>query len=261
MKSIHEKRVALVTGGARGIGLGIARCLTQEGYHLAIADLLEESAAVEAIEALRSSGRAVFYVQADIGSAAERRCMIDAVREHFGALHLLVNNAGVAPKVRRDMLETEEEAFDWLLRINLYGPYFLTQSVARWMLEQKNDDPGFEGRIVNITSISATVASVNRPEYCISKAGLAMASQLWAARLAEHGITVYDVRPGIIQTDMTAAVKEKYDRLIADGLTLQRRWGTPEDVGRVVAAVARGDFGYSTGQVLMVDGGMSVQRL
>jgi 3-oxoacyl-[acyl-carrier protein] reductase len=261
MNSTHERRVALVTGGARGIGLGIARRLAEEGFDLAIADLTEESAAAEAIEALRNSGRTVLYAQGDIGCAEARRRTIDAVRERFGALHLLVNNAGVAPKVRRDMLETEEEAFDWLLRINLYGPFFLTQAAARWMVEQKNGNPGYEGCIVTITSISATVVSVNRPEYCISKAGLAMATQLWAARLADHGITVYDIRPGIIQTDMTAAVKEKYDRLIADGLTLQRRWGKPEDVGRVVAALARGDLGYSTGQVIMVDGGMSVQRL
>jgi NAD(P)-dependent dehydrogenase (short-subunit alcohol dehydrogenase family) len=181
------------------------------------------------------------------------------VHQRFGRLDLLVNNAGVAPRERRDILEATRESFDRLLRINLRGPYFLTQAAARYMLERKSTD--FRGCILFITSISAVAASVNRGEYCISKAGLAMASLLWAARLAGEGIRVYEVRPGIIRTDMTAGVAANYDRLIAEGLTLQRRWGTPEDVGRAVAMLARGDLDYSTGQVLVVDGGLSVRRL
>jgi NAD(P)-dependent dehydrogenase (short-subunit alcohol dehydrogenase family) len=181
--------------------------------------------------------------------------MLDAVRQQFGRLDVLVNNAGIAPKVRADILEAGEESFDEIIRTNLKGPYFLTQAAARWMIEQKS------GCIINVSSISATVASVNRGDYCISKAGVAMATQLWAARLGEFGINVYEVRPGVIKTDMTAPVTAKYDKLFAEGLAPQRRWGTPEDVGKVVASLARGDFPYSTGAVVMVDGGLTVQRL
>jgi 3-oxoacyl-[acyl-carrier protein] reductase len=176
-------------------------------------------------------------------------------------LHVLVNNAGVAPKVRADILEASEESFERLIKINLQGPYFLTQAVANWMVSQKNADPAFEGCIVNISSISASVASPNRGEYCISKAGISMATKLWAVRLSEFGIPVYEVRPGIIKTDMTAAVQAKYDALIAEGLLLQPRWGLPEDVGRAVAMLVRGDMAYSTGQVFVVDGGLTVERL
>lgn len=183
--------------------------------------------------------------------------MLDAIRQKFGRLHVLVNNAGVAPKVRADILDATEESFDYLVQTNLKGPYFLTQAVAKWLIEQKQ--PGC--CIVNVSSISATVASVNRGDYCISKAGVAMASQLWAVRLGEFNIPVYEVRPGVIKTDMTSAVTAKYDKLLREGLAIQKRWGTPEDVGKVVAALARGDFPYSTGAVIMVDGGLTVQRL
>jgi NAD(P)-dependent dehydrogenase (short-subunit alcohol dehydrogenase family) len=186
---------------------------------------------------------------------------VQAVRERFGRLNVLVNNAGVAPQVRADILEAGEESFERLIRINLQAPYFLTQAVARWMIVQKQADPDFSACIVFITSISATVASVNRGDYCISKAGLSMAAQLWAVRLAEFGIPVYEVRPGIIRTDMTAPVQERYDRLIAKGLTLQPRWGTPDDVGKAVAMLVRGDLPYSTGAVIVVDGGLTVPRL
>ncbi len=174
---------------------------------------------------------------------------------------MLVNNAGVAPSTRADILEATEESFDRVLSINLRGPYFLTQACANWMVQQKQADAAFRGCIVNISSISASVASVNRGDYCISKAGVSMATQLWAARLGEFDIPVYEVRPGIIKTDMTAAVQSKYDRLLAEGLAVQRRWGTPEDVGRAVAALVRGDFPYSTAQVVMVDGGLTLPRL
>jgi 3-oxoacyl-[acyl-carrier protein] reductase len=167
----------------------------------------------------------------------------------------------VAPKERLDILEATEESFDRVMGINLKGPYFLTQSIASWMVEQKETDPDFSGGIIYISSISATVASVNRGEYCLSKAGISMASQLFAVRLGEFGIPVYEVRPGIIKSDMTAGVTTKYDQLIENGLTVQKRWGLPEDVGKVVASIAREDFSYSTGQVFMVDGGLTLSRL
>jgi NAD(P)-dependent dehydrogenase (short-subunit alcohol dehydrogenase family) len=187
--------------------------------------------------------------------------MLDRIRGHFGCLNVLVNNAGVAPRVRADILDATEESYEFVMRVNLQGPYFLTQAVARWMAEQKRADGAYQGCIVNISSISAATASVSRGEYCLSKAGVSMATKLWAVRMAEFGVPVYEVRPGIIQTDMTAAVKEKYDKLIAGGLMLQPRWGLPEDIGRAVAMLARGDVGYSTGQVIVVDGGMTVDRL
>jgi NAD(P)-dependent dehydrogenase (short-subunit alcohol dehydrogenase family) len=253
-------RVALVTGGTRGIGLGIARALSADGFDLALCGVREEKE-VAPVLAEVGRGGAAHYFRADIGERADRRRLVSEVRARLGRLHVLVNNAGVAPAERVDLLEAGEESFERLLRVNLQGPYFLTQGVARWMLEQQRSDGAWAGCIVNVTSVSATVASTNRGEYCVSKAGLAMASQLWALRLAGAGIPVYEVRPGIIRTDMTAGVAEKYDRLIADGLVPQGRWGTPEDVGRVVAALARGDAPYSTGAVVVVDGGQTIPRL
>ena len=160
-----------------------------------------------------------------------------------------------------DILDAAEDSYEWVMKINLQGPYFLTQAVARWMIEQKQRDAGWRGCIINISSISATVASTSRGEYCISKAGVSMATRLWAARLGEFDIPVYEIRPGVIATDMTAGVKEKYDKLIAEGLCIQRRWGQPDDIGRAAAALARGDLAYSTGQVVMVDGGLTIPRL
>jgi 3-oxoacyl-[acyl-carrier protein] reductase len=255
------RRVALVTGGTRGIGLGIARALAREGFDLALCGLRDEPEARPAVEGLVALGAEAIYVRADVGEGPDRDRLLARVRDHFGRLHVLVNNAGVAPSVRDDLLEASEDSFDRLLRVNLKGPYFLTQAAARFMVEQRRADPAWSGSIVNVTSVSASVASTNRGEYCVSKAGLAMATQLFAARLGEHGIPVYEVRPGIIRTDMTAGVAERYDRLIADGLLVQPRWGTPDDVGRAVAALARGDLGYSTGAVLVVDGGLTIPRL
>jgi 3-oxoacyl-[acyl-carrier protein] reductase len=256
------KRVALITGGSRGIGLGVARALARDGFDLAVNGRRDAADVAVAMGELESLGAAVLYVRADVAERADHAKMLDAVRARFGRLDVLVNNAGVAPDVRADILDATDESFDRLVRINLRGPYFLTQSVARWMIDQrKGDITHFRGVIVNVSSISAAVASVNRGDYCISKAGVAMATQLWAARLAEFDIDVFEVRPGIVATDMTAAVKQKYDDLIAGGLTLEKRWGTPEDVGRAVAMLARGDLPYATGQVLMLDGGMSVRRL
>jgi NAD(P)-dependent dehydrogenase (short-subunit alcohol dehydrogenase family) len=256
-----QKRVALVTGGARGIGFGVARQLARDNFDLAICGVRDPSDAAPALAELRQLGAEALYVQADISDTAARRKLRQAVREKFGRLHVLVNNAGVAPKIRADILEATEESFEWVLKVNLQGPYFLTQQCARWMIEQKKAGPDWRGCVVNISSVSATVASVNRGEYCISKAGVAMATRLWAARLGEFDIPVYEIRPGIIRTDMTGGVQANYDKLIAEGLLVQARWGMAEEVGKAAAMLARGDLSYSTGQVLMVDGGLALQRL
>ena len=255
------KRVALITGGARGIGFGIAQCLADEGFDLTVCGVREQDAAEQSLAELRRRGAEVLYVRADVGDADARGRLVDAARRRFGRLHVLVNNAGIAPKTRADILKATEASFEHVMRTNLQGPYFLTQASANWMIEQKRSDPDWQGCIVNISSVSATAASVQRGEYCISKAGIGMATRLWAARLGEFDIPVFEVRPGIIQTDMTAGVREKYDKLLAEGLAIQRRWGTPEDVGKAVAALARGDLTYSTGQIIMVDGGMTMPRL
>jgi NAD(P)-dependent dehydrogenase (short-subunit alcohol dehydrogenase family) len=255
------RRVALVTGGTRGIGLGIARALAADGFDLALCGVRAEDEIASVVAGLQRGGTEVHYFRADVGESAERRRLVAGMRERLGRLHVLANNAGVAPRLRADLLEAGEESFERVVRVNLQGPYFLTQAVARWMLEQSRADPGWSGAIVFVTSTSAAMASTNRGEYCVSKAGLAMAAQLWAARLAGAGIPVYEVRPGIIRTDMTAPVAEKYDRLIGEGLVPQGRWGTPEDVGRVVAALARGDAPYSTGAIVTVDGGLTIPRL
>lgn len=241
--------------------MGIAQCLAADGCDVAVCDIHPEDAVQPALETLRELGSETLYCRADVTDTAARTSMLDAIRERFGRLNVLVNNAGVAPLVRTDLLDATEESYDRVMTINLKGPYFLTQSVARWMVEQKKADAGFDGCIVNISSISATVASPARGEYCLSKAGVSMATKLYAARLGEYGIPVYEIRPGIIATDMTSAVKEKYDALIAEGLLVQPRWGEAKDIGKAAAALARGDFAYSTGQVVMVDGGFSVARL
>lgn len=256
------KRVALVTGGTRGIGLGVAEALAREGFSLALCGTRAAEEAEPALSALRAGGADVLYCRADVASDADRRALLEQIRARFSALHVLVNNAGVAPQVRADLLEASEDSFERVIRVNLQGPYFLTQAAARWMAEQRKADAGFAGCIVNIGSVSAEVASVNRGEYCVSKAGVAMMTQLFASRLGEFGIPVYEVRPGIIRTDMTAAVTAKYDAKIAETeLLVQKRWGEPGDVGRAVAMLARGDLPYSTGQVIRVDGGLTVQRL
>lgn len=262
MKRTESLRpVALITGGSRGIGLGIARHLAQGGFDLAINGIREAEAVTDVIAELEKSGGEVLYCRGDIGDMDARKQILAQVRERFGRLNVLVNNAGVAPKERSDILEASEESFEYVIKVNLQGPYFLTQAAANWMIDQKKDDSGFFGCIVNVGSISATVVSVNRGEYCLAKAGIAMATQLWATRLGEFDLPVYEVRPGVTRTDMTSGVTEKYDKLIAEGLCVQQRWGYPSDVGKAVAALARGDFPYSTGQVIMIDGGLSIARL
>lgn len=257
----RSKKVALITGAGRGIGLGIAKVLAQDGCDIAVCDIHEPAVVEDAIQELKALGADTLYCRCDVTDAAGRTDMLESIKDNFGELNVLVNNAGVAPKVRADLLEATEESYEWVMRINLQGPYFLTQAVANMMIEQGRKGGGTEACIVNVSSISSTVASPGRGEYCISKAGVSMATKLWAARLGEFGIPVYEIRPGIIATDMTKGVKEKYDKLIDEGLLVQQRWGSPEDIGKAVAMLVRGDIAYSTGQVIMVDGGFSVPRL
>ncbi len=261
INQVAMKKSALITGGSRGIGFGIAKALAVEGYDLAINGMREESLVTGALDELRSYDVEVIYCRGDIGDGEARAEIVEKTIHSFGRLNVLVNNAGIAPRKRFDILETPEESYDLVLNTNLKGAFFLTQLVAKRMIEQKNTDSGFTACIINISSVSATVVSVNRGEYCIAKAGLSMATQLFAARLGEFEIPVYEIRPGVTATDMTAGVKEKYDKLINEGLTVQKRWGYPDDVGKAAAALARGDFPYSTGQVIMVDGGLTIQRL
>jgi len=256
-----KNNAALITGGSRGIGLGISRALAREGFNLAINGIREESQVKAILEELEGSGVKVIYCRGSLAVEEERKNVWQQALDHFGRVNLLVNNAGMAPRVRNDLLDTSEESYHEVMDVNLTGPFFLTQQAAKHMLEKKKSDPGFKACIVNISSVSATLASVNRGEYCISKAGVSMMTRLFAVRLGEADIPVYEVRPGVVRTDMTAGVRDKYDRMIAEGLTLQRRWGKPEDVGRVVASLARGDLAYSTGQVILVDGGMTIGRL
>jgi 3-oxoacyl-[acyl-carrier protein] reductase len=255
------KRSALVTGGTRGIGLGVARALARERWDLALGGVRPEAHVTDVLEELRGLGGAVHYLRGDVARADDRARLIADLRERFGVVNALVNNAGRAPRVRADLLEATEESFEEVWRTNLQGPYFLTQAIARDQVERRRTDPSFEAALVFVTSVSAEMASPNRGEYCVSKAGLSMAARLFATRLAEHGIPVYEVRPGIIATEMTAGVRETYDRRIADGLVPDRRWGQPDDVGRVVAALVRGDLPYATGTVINVDGGLSIPRL
>ena len=254
-------KVALVTGGSRGIGLGIVKQLAQQGFNIAINGVRPAEGVVDVLASIKALGVEVIYCQGNVALSADRAKILQEVKDHFGQLNILVNNAGIAPRERRDVLSTSEASFDEVLDTNLKSCYFLTQAAANWMIEQKESNPDFSGSIINISSISATVASVNRGEYCVSKAGISMVTQLFAARLGEYFIPVYEVRPGVIATDMTAGVKEKYDNLIAQGLCVQPRWGTPEDVGKAVGALAAGSFPYSTGQVFMVDGGLTLSRL
>jgi 3-oxoacyl-[acyl-carrier protein] reductase len=255
------KKVALITGGSRGIGFGIAQHLALNGVDIAINGMREESALGNVLKSLGDAGADVLYCQGDMASTDDRKKILQQVKGYFGRLNILVNNAGIAPKERRDILDATEESFDHVVSTNLKGNYFLTQHAANWMIDQKKHNPAFTACIINVSSISATVASVNRGEYCISKAGISMATQLFAVRLGEFDIPVYEVRPGIISTDMTSGVKEKYDKMIEEGLCVQKRWGYPDDVAKVVGALATGHFPYSTGQVIMVDGGLTLPRL
>ena len=254
-----QRPVAIVTGASRGIGQAIAVELAALGFDLVLNRV--QHAPTQTQEQVEALGARCEFVPGDISCAQDRRRIVDTAKDKFGRCDLLVNNAGVAPLKRMDILEATEESFDRVLAINLKGPYFLTQLVANWMIEQKKQNPARPFRIVNISSISAYTSSPSRGEYCVSKAGVSMMTKLYADRLAEYNIGVFEISPGIIETDMTSAVKDKYDKLIAEGLTPIKRWGKPEDVAKAVGAIAEGRLDFSTGTVINVDGGFHLRRL
>jgi NAD(P)-dependent dehydrogenase (short-subunit alcohol dehydrogenase family) len=253
--------VALITGGRRGIGFGIATALANEGWKIALNDIASDENVQECMDELKSTGAHCEYFKADISDSDDRVELVNSVLDSFGRIDLLVNNAGVAPEVRTDILKAGESSYERVMNINLKGPYFLTQIVAGHMIENKDHSPDQFRAVVNVASSNSLAASPDRGEYCVSKAGASMSTRLWAVRLAEFDIPVYEVRPGIIRTDMTRPVTDKYDRKIEEGLLLQKRWGEPEDVGKAVAMLARGDLPYSTGQIIYVDGGQLIPRL
>ena len=253
--------VALVTGASRGIGRAIAVELASAGYDIVVNFVSRPEAAEETAALIAAEGRETLLAQADISSTEDRASMIEETRSRFGRIDVLVNNAALAPRERVDLLESSEEHYDRTLDVNLKGPFFLTQSIARWMVEERLADPDRKLYIVNISSLSEYTSSVLRGDYCLAKAGLGMLTSLFADRLGEHNIPVNEIRPGIIATDMTAGAKEKYDKLFAEGLTPFRRWGQPEDVARAVRALVGGDFDIATGSAIDLDGGFHLHRL
>lgn len=258
--------VVLVTGSSRGLGRGVAESLAQAGYSVAIHYASNQKAAEETVESCRAlapdSAQRFAIVGGNIGHASDRQRIFDQALQSFGHLDALVNNAGIAPRVRADLTEATEEIFDEVMEVNLKGPYFLSQLAARYWLEHPGRSRLASGyKLIFVTSLSANTASINRGEYCISKAGLSMAAQLWAVRLAADNIQVLELRPGIMATDMTAGVKDKYDRMLADGLVPQKRWGTPDDLGRAVESILGGHFPFSTGDIINIDGGFHLRRL
>jgi NAD(P)-dependent dehydrogenase (short-subunit alcohol dehydrogenase family) len=254
-------RAALVTGGGRGIGRGIALALASRGWQVAINYRNNRDAALATQQAVHEAGGSGAVIQADIADGGQRQRLVAETLEAFGRIDLLVNNAGMAPRQRCDLLETSEESYDEVMAVNLKGPFFLTQLVARTLIELLEQGAVKDPKIVNIGSVSAYASSVQRGEYCLSKAGLAMMTALFAHRLAEYGIYVYEVRPGIIDTDMTRGVRDRYDALLAAGLAPIQRWGQPADVAQAVVAIAEGYLPYSTGEVINVDGGYHLRRL
>ncbi len=257
----YRDHVALVTGSRRGIGLGIATALSEAGFNIVLNGVSPPESAVSAVEGIRAKGPRCEYVQADVSRRDDRSKLISFIREHFQRLDILVNNAGTVPQPRADILSAPEENFDRAIEINLKGPYFLTRAIANWMIEQVEEDPARRPKIVNVSSINAFTASPLRGEYCMSKAGLSMMTALFAIRLAEFGIGAYEIRPGITKTDLTAPVREKYDKLISEGVTPIKRWGTPADMGRAVYAIATDCLPFSTGEVIHVDGGFHLRTL
>lgn len=261
-----DKPVALVTGAGRGIGRGISLALAREGFDIIGMDIIHEpenkrSGLFEVKDRVEELGASFLPLQGDVSSLEDQERILRQALDKHGKIDVLVNNAGVAPERRVDILETTPESYDRLQTVNVRGPFFLTQKIAKQMIKQVEKNPDSKSCIIFISSISASVSSPTRAEYCVSKAALSQAARVFADRLSEHGINVYEVRPGIIQTDMTSPVREKYDKLIAEGLVPQKRWGLPEDVGKAVAALAKGYFGYSTGLVVEVSGGMNIQHL
>ncbi len=254
-------KVALVTGGSRGIGFGIATHLAKAGFDITINGVRDESDVAQALEELRAYGVKATYAQGNISWAEDRKKIIAKTIEDHGKLNVLVNNAGVAPRIRKDMLELEEDDFDYMMNIVQKGTFFLTQLAAKELIRQKKEDPSFEGMLINITSISARTASTQRVEYCMAKASLSIMSSSFAVKMADFDIPVYEVQPGLIETDMTTVVKDKYTKMAEDGLVLEKRMGKPEDIGKVVASLVTGGLPYCTGQIIVPDGGMGIWRL
>ncbi len=259
--SLDSTSTALVTGASRGIGRGIALALAKAGWRVGVNYSSNQASAEETLALIRSTGGRAEIIQGDVANSMHRVALVDFMLAKFGRLDALINNAGVAPESRDDLLDASESAYDRVMGINLKGPYFLAQLAAKKMLAQIAAGTIPRGFIVNISSVSAYAVSTNRGEYCVSKAGMAMMTQLFAARLANDGIFVNEIRPGVIETDMTGPVKEKYDKLLSDGLAPIRRWGQPQDVGACVSAILSGAFPYTTGQVFDVDGGYHIRRL
>ncbi len=258
---MNHQKAALVTGASRGIGNAVAAQLAAEGYAVAAVGTSDEKVVSQNLERIREAGQPFVYIQADLSSREDRKRIVDTTLSSFGRIDVLVNNAGVAPKVRRDILKMTEESMDYVLGINLKGTFFLTQSVAKIMIRETETIEGIKPKIINISSISAYTSSTQRGEYCISKAGISMVTTLFADRLAEYGIHVYEIRPGVIWTDMTSTVKDKYDQLIEEGLTPIKRWGYPEDVANAVSVFCSDKLNFSTGEVINVDGGFHIRRL
>lgn len=256
-----SNKVALITGAARGIGNAAAVQLAGEGYAVAVIDVIEEEKVSENTAKVKAYGNPFIYVRGDITSDLSRKEIVGKVMDSFGRIDVLVNNAGVAPKVRMDILNTTEESMDFVLGVNLKGTFFLTQLIANIMVEETGKVQGIAPKIINISSMSSYTSSTQRGEYCISKAGVSMITTLFADRLAEYGINVYEIRPGIILTDMTSVVKAKYDALIENGLTPIKRWGYPEDIANAVSVLCSGKLDFSTGEVINVDGGFHIRRL
>ncbi|MEN6312955.1 MAG: 3-ketoacyl-ACP reductase [Clostridiaceae bacterium] len=254
------KKSAIVTGGSRGIGLGIARQLAKDGYSIVILDVNPPEQYKETLDQLSAEGVDYLYIKGSITEKSDRDLCIEETVKKYGSVDVLVNNAGVATRVRADLLEMSEESFDRLIGVNTKGTMFMSQAVARQMVTQPYKD-GRKGIIVNISSMSAEVSSINRGEYCVSKAGISMLTLLYADRLAGEGIFVYEVRPGIIATDMTAGVREKYDALFKQGICPINRWGTPEDIANAVSVFCSGKLLYTTGSYIDVDGGFHIKRL
>lgn len=254
------KKTAIVTGSSRGIGFAIARQLGKDGYNIVMVATGDREKNIEAIEKLEKENITVEYVKANVSGSEDRKRIVESTVSHFGRIDVLVNNAGVAPVVRADLLDMTEESFDRVLTINTKSNMFLTQIVAKEMIKQDKIEER-RGVIVNISSCSAVVSSTSRGEYCVSKAGISMLTTLYADRLAGEGILVHEVRPGVIKTDMTSAVEEKYDNLIKDGIFPIARWGRPEDVANAVSALVSDKFLYTTGNYIDVDGGFHIKRL